>query len=375
MPPRTRRTSRASAISNSAAVADSAGSLAAKRVPDPSGHSAILTALEKLVDRQDPMEERLSALSPAPTAAVPTTVAPGIIGGSSVPAPVLPVSAVPSLGSALPVPSRIRDRITRGEFIVFDELLTESLAAPPELHLALTGDGLVKIDRATTELKRKVCNLQTWLEAWTVYCRILCDAAPERIQDLLFYQGTIVEASSKYSSDAWLTYDRRFRMALAAQPHAFSWRTIDYYDRVLPFGLRSAPFIFDKFADSLQWILQNTCKLQRILHCLDDFLDIAGPSKEQAQKHHDLILEMFKYLDVPVAPEKVEGPSTSLTFLGIELDTVNLEMRLPADKKADILAIARNILATNRVNKRELASVVGKLSFASRSILAGRTFL
>ena len=153
------------------------------------------------------------------------------------------------------------------------------------------------------------------------------------------------------------------------------WENQYNYDRVLPFGLRSAPFIFNKFADSRQWILQNTCKLQRILHYLDDFLDIAGPSKEQAQKHHDLILDMFKYLDVPVVPEKVEGPFTSLTFLGIEFDTVNLEMRLPADKKADILAIVRNILATNRVNKRELASVVGKLSFASRAILAGRTFL
>ena len=227
MPPRTRHTSRASAIADSAAVADSAGSPAAKRVPDLSGQSAILTALEKLVDRQDRMEERLSVLSPGPTAAVPTAIAPGITGSSSVPAPVLPVSAVPSLGSALPVPSRIRDRIMRSEFIVFDELLTESLAAPLEVHLALAGDGLVKIDRATTEIKRKVCNLQTWLEAWTVYRRILCDAAPERIQDLLFYQGTIVEASSKYSSDAWLNYDRHFWMALAAQPHAFSWRTID----------------------------------------------------------------------------------------------------------------------------------------------------
>ena len=172
------------------------------------------------------MEERLSVLSPAPIATVPTTVAPGITGSSSVSAPVLPVSAVASLGLALPVPPRIQDLITRGGSIVFDELLTESLAAQSELHLALAGDGLVKIDRATMELKRKVCNLQTWLEAWTVYSRILCVAAAERIRDLLFYKGTIVEASSKYSSDAWLSYDRRFRMALAAQPHAFSWRTI-----------------------------------------------------------------------------------------------------------------------------------------------------
>ena len=153
------------------------------------------------------------------------------------------------------------------------------------------------------------------------------------------------------------------------------WENQYYYDRVLPFGLRSAPFIFNQFADGLQWILQYTCKLPYVLHYLDDFLDVAGPSKDQAQRHHDLILDMFNYLHVPVAPEKVEGPSTTLVFLGIELDTVCLEMRLPSDKKDDILATVLRILSTNRVTKRELASVVGKLSFASRAIPAGRTFL
>ena len=84
---------------------------------------------------------------------------------------------------------------------------------------------------------------------------------------------------------------------------------------------------------------------------------------------------MFRYLHVPVAPEKIEGPSTSLTFLGIELDTVHLEMRLPHNKKDEILSTVHRILSSNRVNKRELASVVGKLSFASRAIVAGHTFI
>ena len=153
------------------------------------------------------------------------------------------------------------------------------------------------------------------------------------------------------------------------------WDSQYYYDRVLPFGLRSAPFIFNKFADSLQWILQHTCHLPHVLHYLDDFLDIAGPNQELAETHHDLILDMFKYLHVPVAPEKIEGPATCLTFLGIELDTVALEMRLPLEKKVDFLGTVARILETNHVTSHELASVVGKLSFASRAIPAGRTFL
>ena len=153
------------------------------------------------------------------------------------------------------------------------------------------------------------------------------------------------------------------------------WEKHYYYDRVLPFGLRSAPYIFNKFADGLQWILQDTGNLPRVIRYVDDFLDIATANQAQAQHHHDLILALFRYLHVPVAPEKVEGPSTSLTFLGIELDTVHLEMRLPHDKKDEILATVHRILSSNRVNKRKLASVVGKLSFASRAIIAGRTFL
>ena len=84
---------------------------------------------------------------------------------------------------------------------------------------------------------------------------------------------------------------------------------------------------------------------------------------------------MLKYLHVPVAPEKIEGPATCLTFFGIELGTVALEMRLPLEKKVDFLGTVARILETNHVTSHELASVVGKLSFASRAIPAGWTFL
>ena len=37
-------------------------------------------------------------------------------------------------------------------------------------------------------------------------------------------------------------------------------------------------------------------------------------------------------LGVPLAVEKVEGPTTSLSFLGIAIDTAKIEAYLPDDK-------------------------------------------
>ena len=42
-----------------------------------------------------------------------------------------------------------------------------------------------------------------------------------------------------------------------------------YYDKVLPFGLRSAPFLFNLLSDAIGWILLNKCLIS-----FDDFLII-----------------------------------------------------------------------------------------------------
>ena len=35
------------------------------------------------------------------------------------------------------------------------------------------------------------------------------------------------------------------------------WKEAYYVDTCLPFGLRSAPYLFNRFAEALQWILQR----------------------------------------------------------------------------------------------------------------------
>ena len=54
------------------------------------------------------------------------------------------------------------------------------------------------------------------------------------------------------------------------------WQGQFYYNTCLPFGLRSAPCLFNEYAEALQWILINNHGLAHVLHYLDDYF-IAGP--------------------------------------------------------------------------------------------------
>ena len=106
----------------------------------------------------------------------------------------------------------------------------------------------------------------------------------------------------------------------------------------------SSHLVFDprpKFSLPLQTSLHG-CLLQGItcqLHYLDDFLLVGIPNTNQAAHFLALALETLRILCVQVASHKTEGPSTSLTFLEIHMDTHTFELRLPAEKLARLQAL------------------------------------
>ena len=99
----------------------------------------------------------------------------------------------------------------------------------------------------------------------------------------------------------------------------------------LPFGLRSAPKIFNAVADGLQWILGRN-GVDNCLHYLDDFLILGSGRSNDCWVALQRALQICAYLGVPIAQSKTEGPATKLVFLGIEIDTVEGVMRLPSEK-------------------------------------------
>ena len=116
------------------------------------------------------------------------------------------------------------------------------------------------------------------------------------------------------------------------------WEGSVFVDTALPFGLRSAPKIFTAVADALEWIVK--CEgVSSVIHYLDDFLLAGSPGSLQCARDLNTLLSSFSRLGVPVATQKLEGPTTCLTFLGIEIDTMALQLRLPQVKLVELRAL------------------------------------
>ena len=96
------------------------------------------------------------------------------------------------------------------------------------------------------------------------------------------------------------------------------WQGKTFVDTCLPFGLRSAPKVFNATADALEWIIVNQGKttVDFVLHYLDDFLFGGRPKSDSCGKALNLALRLCQEVGFPVMSEKVVGPATEIDFLG-----------------------------------------------------------
>ena len=144
------------------------------------------------------------------------------------------------------------------------------------------------------------------------------------------------------------------------------------YDKRLPFGARTSPMIFHR-------LTQSVCRVMArrgftVLAYLDDFL-IIEPSQQQCQIAMDTLIGLLQSLGFRINWSKVVQPSQSLCFLGVEIDTVSRELRLPSNRVSELLDILNSTLPKRKCQKHHLQRLVGKLSWAARVVRGGRTFL
>lgn len=153
------------------------------------------------------------------------------------------------------------------------------------------------------------------------------------------------------------------------------WREQYFVDLTLPFGLRSAPFIFTAIADLVEWILVHNYGVEFLRHYLDDFLTLGPPASPVCQNNLSTCVQLCERLGLPLHPGKLEGPATCLTILGIELDSVKLQARLPANKRERIIALLDDWSVRRCCRRQELESLIGHLHHACKVAPQGRTFL
>ena len=124
--------------------------------------------------------------------------------------------------------------------------------------------------------------------------------------------------------------------------------SITYIDTCLPFGLHSAPCIFNHLATAIHWILQNNYHVQFLLHYLDDFLTAGPPNSPVCNKNLESMLTLFQRINTFIKPEKVVHPSTCITFLGIVIDTETMTASISNERKMSILEL-QNFLEKKNV--------------------------
>ena len=97
------------------------------------------------------------------------------------------------------------------------------------------------------------------------------------------------------------------------------WQSQYYVDLALPFGLHSAPYIFNSVADMVEWILLKSRDVSNLLHYLDNFITAGPPNSDKCAINLSTSVSVCKSLGLPLHPNKCIGPSTVLMVLGTSL--------------------------------------------------------
>jgi hypothetical protein len=154
------------------------------------------------------------------------------------------------------------------------------------------------------------------------------------------------------------------------------WDNQYFYHLLLTFSFRSAPYIFNLFAEALHWILKRHLPAH-ICHYLDDFFKILAPHifPDIVEKALEWSLALGQQLDPRLQPLKVGGPATQPDFLGLDLDSVAMEVSLPAEKLTYLLELLTLWSQRTHCRLHELQELTGFLQFASQVVPTSHAFL
>ena len=112
-------------------------------------------------------------------------------------------------------PAKVVGQVVAGKFTDLGDLLPSTVAsAEPEPQLLF--DGRLVLTSTPRKPKRRVEDITTWMEAFSVYCLIMISFFLHRSRDLLQYKLLILRTYRRFSGRVWLAFDRAFREHAAA---------------------------------------------------------------------------------------------------------------------------------------------------------------
>lgn len=173
-----------------------------------------------------------------------------------------------------------------------------------------------------------------------------------------------VDLASAYRSVPVNTQNRQY--------FGFKWKGVYYVDNFLCFGAKSALYIFSRLTDSICRYMRK-----RNVTCYSYLDDIICISKDFDTGIRDqlLLISVLRNLGFYVAWSKVQSPTRCCTYLGIELDVQNRQMRLPRDRMSRLRKELLFWVGKRKATAKQLEVLLGHLCHCSRIIQGGTLYL
>jgi hypothetical protein len=152
----------------------------------------------------------------------------------------------------------------------------------------------------------------------------------------------------------------------------FVWNGVHYQYKALCFGLSSAPRLFTKLLRPVVQVLRAAGI--RCVPYLDDVL-ILAPTLETCRAQTQQAINLLSHLGFIISSKSQLTPSRQRVFLGMLVDSHNMELRVPKDKLKKFLSVVRQTLRrhdTSSLNLRQLAGVIGKIQALAPAVTPAR---
>lgn len=147
----------------------------------------------------------------------------------------------------------------------------------------------------------------------------------------------------------------------------FSWNNQLLQFVSLPFGLKSAPYVFTKILKPVYaWFRHQNI---RCSYYIDDSINMNGNSV-LCQNNTITMVQTLEQLGFVVNRQKsVLVPTQRIVFFGFIIDTVEFKVFLTEDKIQKLLTKSKSLLEKEAVVVRELASFIGSVVNAFYAVL------
>ena len=114
--------------------------------------------------------------------------------------------------------------------------------------------------------------------------------------------------------------------------------------------------LFETFSTFLEFQVKKVSQSVGITHYLDDFL-FAGESASSCAALLQIFRAVCAQLRVPLAEEKTTGPCQTIIYLGLEIDSVKQQIRVPVHKVQALRVQIQTILERRKLSLKEIQSL------------------